>query len=342
MNKTLFFHPNNDFTGSTRVLANLIESEYAGKKVTIITMNVGNGFLTNLSNVHIIPIYCFRVNNRRIPVLTGLIWRIHAWFVTLLLGWSYDIFYINTIKPYYAAVVGWLYHKKIIYHIHEKFIIKSMNIKLFEFVFNHVQAKRIFVSEYVKSKYPLKVNCECVVQYNILPKSFLSKVRIKPIEERERNVIIMITSLSKAKGIFTYLEVARKLPTRLFFLLVSSDVESIKKFLGTEVPKNIRILPTQSDIHPFLQTSDLIVNLSMPNLSVETFGMTILEAMAYGIPAIVPNVGGPTELIIDGYNGYCIDVCDVDSVALTIEKVFCRDEYCRLASNSLERVNLFI
>ena len=29
MKKVIFFHPRNDFTGSTRVLANVIESEYS-------------------------------------------------------------------------------------------------------------------------------------------------------------------------------------------------------------------------------------------------------------------------------------------------------------------------
>lgn len=54
---------------------------------------------------------------------------------------------------------------------------------------------------------------------------------------------------------------------------------------------------------------------------VETFGMTILEAMAYGIPAIVLNVGEPMEIVSDGYNGYCIDVSDVDVVSATVANI---------------------
>jgi glycosyltransferase involved in cell wall biosynthesis len=42
--------------------------------------------------------------------------------------------------------------------------------------------------------------------------------------------------------------------------------------------------------------------------------MTILEAMCYGIPVIAPPVGGPAELVIDGENGYQVDVRNTDKL----------------------------
>lgn len=342
MHKILFFHPNNDYTGSTRVLANLIESEYNEEKITIVTTNNQNGFLSDLPNVHIIPIFSPRYHKRKIFMITGIISRLHACLLTLLHGWHYDIFYINTITPFYAAVVGWLYHKHIIYHVHEKFVTRSMNIRLFEYVFNHVRAKHIFVSKYVKSQYPVKSNCRNIVKYNVLPKSFLAEVRMKPIEERERNKIIMISSLTKSKGIFTYIDVAHRMPECTFRLLVSADMVSIMRFLNCKLPSNVELIPAQSNIHPFLQSSDLVVNLSIPKLCIETFGMTILEAMSYGIPAIVPNIGGPTEIVKDGYNGYCIDVTNSNLIVTTIRKMLKKEEYIKLANNSLNRIREFI
>ncbi len=46
--------------------------------------------------------------------------------------------------------------------------------------------------------------------------------------------------------------------------------------------------------------------------------MTILEAMSFGIPCIVPPVGGPCELVDDGVNGYLIDSQETDKIANTI------------------------
>ena len=340
MNKILFIHQRNDFTGSTRVLANVIETEFANQKVTIITM-AGNGLLTSLSNVRIIPIKYPTFNGKRIPIVTSLLCQLQAWFLILFYGWSYDVFYINTIIPYYAAIVGRMYGKKIMYHVHEKFVTKSFYITIAEYVFNHVKSKRIFVSEYLKGQYLAKDNCCSIVKYNTLPHSFLSKVNMVPIKERKLNNLLMITSLTKAKGIFTYVEVAKRLPQYTFRLLVSADFGEIMDFLHQNVPNNLEIISKQSNIHPFLCASDLLLNLSIPSLWVETFGMTILEAMAYGIPAIVPNVGGPTELVTDGYNGYCIDVTDVDAVTKAIKKAL-SEKYENLAQNSIKRLKAFV
>lgn len=342
MSKTIFFHNNNDFTGSTRILANVIEAEYAKQPVTVVSMNTNDGFLSSLANVHIVSVYYPRFRNKRIPFLSGLIFRLHAFFIAFVYGWRYDVFYINTIKPFYAAIVGAIYHKKIIYHIHEKYVTTSFNIKLIEFVFNHISAKRIFVSKYIKEQYRPQKKCEAIVMYNSLSTSFLSKVKVVSIEQRKRNVIIMISSLQKAKGVFTYIDVARKMPEYKFILILSADIDSIKRFFNCEIPPNIQLIPSQNDIHPFLRMSGLMMNLSIPSLWIETFGMTILEAMAYGIPSIVPNVGGPTELVKDGYNGFCIDVSDVDQIVHYVNKALEENEYRRLAQNSLERLKLFV
>ena len=70
-------------------------------------------------------------------------------------------------------------------------------------------------------------------------------------------------------------------------------------------------------------------------MCVETFGMTILEAMPYGIPAIVPNVGGPLELVQHGYNGYCVDVRNLEELRYYLSLALERDNYCRLVYNTL-------
>lgn len=109
---------------------------------------------------------------------------------------------------------------------------------------------------------------------------------------------------------------------------------SIKEYLGEDIPGNLHIYPTQKDIHQFLANADLIVNLSDPSGWIETFGMTILEAIAYQIPALVPNVGGPTELVENGVNGYCIDTTNVTEVCKYIKVVFDEDNYSKLVEGT--------
>lgn len=341
VDRTLFFHPKNDYTGSTRVLVNILEMEYANQQVFVVVNNIKEGFLSQLSNVKIIPIYYPLYKGNRIFLVTPILWRIHAFYLAFKYSFKVDAFYINTIVPYYAAIVGAIRRKKIIYHIHEKFVVKNCYTKVSEWVFNHTTATRIFVSKYLEEQYPIRKGCPSIVKYNLLPKSFLDKVNVVPIEERHRNTIIMIASLSKVKGLFTYVDVARKMPDYRFVLILSADKEKIENFFVETLPNNLTIYPSQSDIHPFLQKADLMLNLSIPSLWIETFGMTILEAMAYGIPSIVPNVGGPTELIIDGYNGYCIDVTNVDEIVFSIERIMQEVNYKFFVNNSSERFLCF-
>ena len=73
------------------------------------------------------------------------------------------------------------------------------------------------------------------------------------------------------------------------------------------------------------------MNLTNPAMVVETFGMTILEAMSYGIPVIAPPVGGPAEIVQDGENGYTADVRNTQQMDVLLQQ---------LATQSAERVRL--
>ena len=57
------------------------------------------------------------------------------------------------------------------------------------------------------------------------------------------------------------------------------------------------------DIASYYQGLDVYVNTSFH----EGIPMSVLEAMAYGIPVVVPKVGGLQEFVKDGENGYLVD-----------------------------------
>ncbi len=53
----------------------------------------------------------------------------------------------------------------------------------------------------------------------------------------------------------------------------------------------------------------------------ETFGRTVVEAMASGIPVLTVESGAVSEYILDGINGYLVPPNDVERLANCIEKV---------------------
>lgn len=61
-------------------------------------------------------------------------------------------------------------------------------------------------------------------------------------------------------------------------------------------------------------SSDLLLFPS----TTDTFGMTVLESLACGTPALVSNVGGPQEIVKDGKTGY---ILDVNSIEPWVEKL---------------------
>ena len=338
----IFFHRANDYTGSTRALATVIESEYRDINAIVVTLDkLGAGFLTNMPQVKLKKVYYPIFQGKQIKFLSYIVSISHMFLISLILGFKFDTFYVNTIVPYPAVIGGRLLRKKIIYHIHEKFIDNSFEKKIVEFVFNNVKSYRIFVSKYVFNQY-LCSNNNYVIKYNKLPMSFVNEVSIVPIESRSLKNILMVSSLSKAKGIKIFVELADRIEEFNFILIVSASEVEILSFFGFSSKQNLKIISTQSNIHSFLRKSDLLLNLSIPAFCVETFGLTIIEGMIYGIPAIVPNIGGPTEIVLDGYNGYCIDVTNISILESKLRFALEKDNYRILAKNAFKQVKKFI
>ncbi|SEA26692.1 Glycosyltransferase involved in cell wall bisynthesis [Desulfuromusa kysingii] len=72
------------------------------------------------------------------------------------------------------------------------------------------------------------------------------------------------------------------------------------RFLGRVAYADLPQLYNQHDLFVFPSVTD-------------TFGMAVLEAQACGLPALVSNVGGPKEIVVDGGSGYVLPVDDVQS-----------------------------
>jgi len=73
----------------------------------------------------------------------------------------------------------------------------------------------------------------------------------------------------------------------------------------------------------------------LPSLCLETFGATIVEGFACGRPAIVSDLGGPSELVRDGWNGCKVPVSDQVSLVSALETILRDDRLAdRMGSNA--------
>ncbi|MBR9703654.1 glycosyltransferase family 4 protein, partial [Candidatus Woesearchaeota archaeon] len=83
-------------------------------------------------------------------------------------------------------------------------------------------------------------------------------------------------------------------------LIVGDGVDELKKKLKR---KGVIITGTQNDVVPYLQAMDLYV---LPSMT-ETTSLSVLEAMACGIPVISSKVGFIRDYITEGKNGFFFD-----------------------------------
>jgi glycosyltransferase involved in cell wall biosynthesis len=115
-----------------------------------------------------------------------------------------------------------------------------------------------------------------------------------------------------------------------------SMVESLKnRAVQLEVDENIFLIGQVNDPRPYLLSADLFLLASRT----ETFSNSALEAMAMGVPALLSDVGGASEMIEEGYNGLLHNAMDAQDMAKKIYlfwgKFMGRKDFSRNARQSV-------
>lgn len=342
MKKIIFVHSFNDRSGSPKVLSQVVRAvKRHNVEVEVLTSGHGNGFLSELPCIRREIFY--RRSESKLLTLIYYIASQFTLFLYCLRYWRQDVsFYVNTMMPFGAAMAALLTGKAVIYHVHETSLRPKL-LKIFlRFIIAWSASKIIFVSEYLCRKEGFKDKRQYVV-HNALD----GHIKTRPCRElRETFNVLMLCSLKKYKGVFEFLEVAKNLIGNdyiSFTLVLNADQEEVN-FWGNEtaIPSNVNLYSRQADVSSFYENADLLLNLSRPDEWVETFGLTILEGMSYGLPVVVPPVGGPTEIVRDGHEGFLISCYDTCRILEVIVQLSVDPEYhLSLARNAEARAQDF-
>jgi L-malate glycosyltransferase len=340
MKKIVFIHLFNDRSGSPKVLSQTIKAyQKKGYLTEVLTSSHTDGFLTDIADINR-PLFYKRSENKLITLFYYIISQILLFFQCFKY-WNKDvIFYINTMMPFGAALAAKIMRKKVIYHIHETSL-KPLVLKNFlRKIISMTADKIVFVSKYLHDVESF-ANKPQVVIYNALESANNAQEKTN-----DKFVILMVCSLKAYKGVFEFITLAKFMSSANnleFQLVLNAQADEIEDYLGEiEKPKNLVLFDRQSDLSHFYSNANLLLNLSRPEEWIETFGLTIVEGMEYGLPVIVPPVGGPVEIVRDGVDGFHVNCHKIEELA---EKIMFfvehKDEYSKFSKNSKERSMFF-
>lgn len=354
--KIVCYHLFNDYSGSPKVLRNVLEGLLKrGYEVDLYTSR--GGILDSLDGAEEsergtqkypgLHIRHFSYNFSSNPVVTMMRYSLAQIkiFVKALryMFKSNTVFYVNTILPFGAALAGRLIGKSVVYHYHENAYVKSGFYRALTGVMQRLADSIICVSAHQASYLGRKEGVTVIP--NALDPAFATRLRPAPEKAFERKEVLMLGSLKGYKGVGEFLELARRLPQFRFRLVLNEEPASVEQWLaseGVKRPDNVTVSARVMDVAALYNGASVVVNLSRPDLFVETFGLTALEAMACGLPVVVPPVGGIAEMVDDGVEGYKIDVRDMDRLTGCVGRLLTdRQMYLACAEAALRRASRF-
>jgi glycosyltransferase involved in cell wall biosynthesis len=314
-----YVHLFNDFSGSPRVLRDAIDSEVNQPDNTFVFTSKHAGFLDNV-NAQRVNCFYARSRSRYIQLFYFLLSQITLFgqlFCYLLIGLlkrRKSTVVINTMLPFGAGIASKLMGANVIYYVHETYI-KPELLKLFlRFFIEHCATRVIFVSKYLHSVESFVKPAQSVI-YNGLRSDFPVTSTVDGNLKFNGKQLFFAGSLKLYKGIEQLFELAVLLPEFNVVAALNCETEELNEFLHNRtIPCNVKVIARPSNIQQYFANSFAVLNLSLPDGWIETFGLSLIEGMAFGSPVVAPPIGGPVEFV-DDRNGLLIDSRKTQEIA---------------------------
>lgn len=133
--------------------------------------------------------------------------------------------------------------------------------------------------------------------------------------------VLFLSNLTRAKGVFDVIEACRLLISNGIYVCFTfagewpadrtrEEVERLVESYGLQ--ENVRFpgVVTGQAKRELLQNADVFI---LPSYN-EALPVSVLEAMAWGLPVVTTRVGAIPELITDGENGFLVEPGDVEAL----------------------------
>jgi glycosyltransferase involved in cell wall biosynthesis len=196
-------------------------------------------------------------------------------------------------------------------------VIKKTGVRLFDYVLS--------ISEYTKNKITQLYDFD--KEHNIV-----FPCCIEPIARKEEKspyqegynilTILRLDGSEKLKAVTHIMRALQQMPNdkEIYFTVIGSG-QKLEELKGQakkyNVENRIRFLGFVENVSPYLMHCDCFSLLS----NLEGFGIVYLEAMQFKKPCLASNNCGSTDVVINGFNGYSVEVDDIDAIVDAIMKL---------------------
>jgi len=152
-------------------------------------------------------------------------------------------------------------------------------------------------------------------------------------------VVGTVAALVPVKGLEYLLEAAHivrsEVPEVVLTIAGGGALEGTLRRRAKDLGVEVRFLGPREDVSLVLSALDVFV---LPSLS-EGMGLSLMEAMAAGLPVVATEVGGVPELVVDGETGVLVPPGDPDALAGAIlDCIGDREKAVEMGRRGKERV----
>lgn len=231
--------------------------------------------------------------------------------------------------------------------------LNSIFFRITNFFSQFIFHKIIVCSDELKSwtnKTHYIANSKLKVMYNCVDLAKFKPVETKNLEkilEKKLPKFNFISVGTLGKGVNKRVDVSIKATAILskkghdIGLIVCGDGEQRQELeklaLNLGIDKRVQFLGMRNDVPKILPHAFAFVHAA----PYEPFGIVCIEALASGLPAIVPNSGGIQKIVSNEVDGYVYEHLNENELAIKMETLLLNNSYDNMVKSALEKVKKY-
>lgn len=319
-----FIHLLNDLSGSPRIINEKIKCYRAQGIDCLVVTNDGRGFIELEGQPHHVVPYC-KNRNILLWIFSLLRWHLSVfWFLIRAVGPA-DVVHASTMLTAPHLLAARLKGARTVAHLMETRVSPALHGWLVKWLIISFADRIVFLSHYVSealgSRFSRKPN---IVTYPCIDARIVEAARahVGTRTDTAEFVVGQVCSLVWYKGYRQFISLARECPDIQFKLVLNGNAKLFfAEYPRASLPGNFDVEFDVRDIASVLSTMDMLISLTQRTGWIETFGLTIVEGMTFGLPVIAPDIGAPREYVRHEQNGFLVDETSLSEVAAIIRRV---------------------